>query len=114
MTEAERRKLLRQQLRYHSVSLNAPDKPMQLFADAINEIERLDGLLKSPICSGCQKEVTRDDDWYRCFDCKANLCGSCIYPSHFGTQHKPHRPIEQMEQQIEMLQFRLDQKRPSF
>lgn len=88
-SEPDDRPLLNR-LEWHSVTLNEPAGGIagyrRLIGEALYEIRRLAERINKmqPVkCFTCGSEIERSDEWFRCFDCRAHVCESCIR-SHFG------------------------------
>lgn len=102
-----------QNLRFYGTTRNEHPNVRSLLLSAAAELDRLNAFTRIPTCITCKKPLDRAADWYRCFDCKADVCEGCC-TNHFGysagNSYTPHhRQMANYEHRITVLQRKIDQ-----
>jgi len=83
-------------LRFYGTTLNECPDVRALLRRAATEMDRLESLIAPVTCLNCHQPIERAGDWYRCFDCKAHLCETCV-TKHFGDKYTPHHQTVEQE-----------------
>lgn len=78
-----------QKCRFYGTTTHFPPEAREIFREAAAHIERLESMAAPVRCLECKKIIERSDDWFRCFDCKSNLCEECTR-QHFGVSYSRH------------------------